>query len=236
MPLIPYVGAHYPRAFHLNLLAEDPDRCVDALLWKLAPTPPRTFVDIGAGSGFHACRYASVAERLYAVEPDPQMRRQIHGSLAMPGTPENVSVIAAGAEQLPLPDRSIDLVHARFAYFFGTADCLPGLREVRRVLRPGGSFVVIEGSNLGDFGSINRDINPKWFTDQSGVIAFWEGEGFEQHLVHTMWRVPDRATMAEALSMEHGATGAERIMEGFPGCELSLVLRMFHWRAPETQS
>ena len=55
--------------------------------------------------------------------------------------PEDISVLAAPAGHVPLADASVEIVHARFACFFGTEDCLPGLREAQRVLVPGGTIV-----------------------------------------------------------------------------------------------
>ena len=48
--------------------------------------------------------------------------------------------MAGSAERLPLPPCSVDVVHARFAYFL-TPGGDAGLAEVLRVLRPGGAFV-----------------------------------------------------------------------------------------------
>ena len=47
------------------------------------------------------------------------------------------------AQALPLPDASVDVVHARWAYFFGPG-CEPGLAELARVVRRGGTAFVID--------------------------------------------------------------------------------------------
>jgi ubiquinone/menaquinone biosynthesis C-methylase UbiE len=236
MSFHPYIGAQQPRAFALNLLATDPERRIDALLWSLVRPDGAVLLDIGAGSGHLACRYAQRAAHVFALEPDAAMRRQIHQALSADGAPENVSVLAASAESVPLAAGSVDIVHARFAYFFGTDACLPGLREAERVLKPGGSILVIEGSNLGEMGAINRVLNPAWFSDQSPILAFWERHGFAHHLVETVWRAPDRETMRIALEMEHGPDGTRRIMDHHPSCELTYLLRVFHRRAPSRAS
>ena len=48
----------------------------------------------------------------------------------------NVSIRLAAAQATGLPDSSVDVAHARWAYFFGPG-CEPGLAELERVLRPG---------------------------------------------------------------------------------------------------
>jgi ubiquinone/menaquinone biosynthesis C-methylase UbiE len=160
------------------------------------------------------------------------MRDQIEARLDEAGSPSNVSVLAGSAEAVPLPEASVDIVHARFAYFFGTRDCLPGLAEVRRVLRPGGSMFVIEASTWGEFGEVCRKHFPSAFADQRPVLDFWKQNGFAHHHVETVWRAPDREVMRFALAMDLGADGADEVMARYQGCELRCGVHVFHGRAP----
>jgi demethylmenaquinone methyltransferase / 2-methoxy-6-polyprenyl-1,4-benzoquinol methylase len=56
-----------------------------------------------------------------------------------------VKWIEADALQLPFPDQSFDLVTSAFG-FRNLADYEAGLREIRRVLRPGGEYGILEFS------------------------------------------------------------------------------------------
>ncbi len=190
-------------------------------------------LDCGAGNGLLSLRFAERARHVFALEPDHRMLAQIHGALAQAGElAGRISVLAAGAEAIPLRDASVDVVHARFAYFFGTDACLPGLSEARRVLRSGGCMVVLEGSNLGEMGRFNARLNPHAFANQEQVLAFWQRQGFaHQHLL-TTWRVPDRATMHEVFAFEWGDAKASEIVAEIPTCELSYGTHLFHWRKP----
>lgn len=82
----------------------------------------------------------SVTE-VVGVEPSASMRRAARTAVAKAPIP--VEVIDAVAEQLPLPDDSIDGV--LFAYVLCTVrDPHAALAEALRVLRPGGSIAVLE--------------------------------------------------------------------------------------------
>ena len=118
-----------------------------------------SLADIGAGGGFHACRYAGKAARVFAVEPAPEMLKQLYARLAGSGM-ANISVVAADAETIPLQSELVDVIHSRFAYFFGperetVRSCEPGLREALRLLIPGGWFFIIDNAlTTGQFAAI----------------------------------------------------------------------------------
>lgn len=82
------------------------------------------------------------------------------------------SVMTGSAERLLLPDASVDIVHARFAYFFAP-NCEPGLSELARVLRAGGAVFII-GNDLrnGTFATWLRR-SPWWAAKDADAV-----EGF----------------------------------------------------------
>ena len=81
----------------------------------------RDVLDIGCGTGFHLPRFAADAAPVHRRRAAPRPGRA--GPRGVPGPCPNVTVLAGTAQALPLPDASVDVVHARWAYFFG-----PGLR------------------------------------------------------------------------------------------------------------
>ena len=99
-------------------------------------------VELGAGTGANLAWYGDV-ERLVLVEPSPAMRRRL---AARAGDAE---VLDATAAALPLPDDSVDAVVATLV-LCSVPDLPAALAEVRRVLRPGGSLLLLEHVRAAD--------------------------------------------------------------------------------------
>ncbi len=98
----------------------------------LLPDRVTTAVDLGAGTGALARLLVDRADEVIAVEPDDRMRAVLAESL--PG----VRALAGRGESMPLPDASADAVVASSSWHW--MDPLPTLREVGRVLVPGGTL------------------------------------------------------------------------------------------------
>ena len=101
--------------------------------WALEPVRDRRPVrvaDIGAGTGKLTATLVRLGADVTAVEPDPQMLAELRR--AMPA----VRSVPGRAEEVPLPDASVDAVLAGQAmHWFDLDRALP---EIARVLRPGG--------------------------------------------------------------------------------------------------
>src|SRR4029453_15278551 len=140
----------HPDVYEQENLGVDPDGVIEAAMWSIRPWAGATVLDVGCGTGFHLPRWAERAAHVVGVEPHPPLvalaRRRVRG---LP----NVEVRAGVAQDLPVGDASVDVVHARWAYFFGPG-CEPGLVEIGRVLRTGGAaFVIDNDASRSTFGS-----------------------------------------------------------------------------------
>lgn len=94
--------------------------------------PVQVMADIGAGNGQLARLFAELAPRVYAVEPEPAMRKVASAALAHWTT---VEVRAGSAEQTTLTDHSLDLIVVGNAFHrFKPEACA----ELRRILKPSG--------------------------------------------------------------------------------------------------
>lgn len=99
-------------------------------------------LELGFGSGVNLRYYdASQVSRLYALEPDAAMLELAQKRIARAAFP--VEVLETGAESIPLPDHSVDTVLSTWT-LCTIPDVETALAEVRRVLRPEGTFVFVE--------------------------------------------------------------------------------------------
>lgn len=98
-------------------------------------------LEIGFGSGLNLPHYPERVRKLTAVDPNPGMsaaaRKRIESS------PMEVDYRLLGAEHLPLPDASFDSVVSTWT-LCSIPDVDQALREVHRLLKPGGRFFFLE--------------------------------------------------------------------------------------------
>jgi SAM-dependent methyltransferase len=181
-------------------------------------------LDIGCGAGFHLPGFAATARSVIGVEPHADLirlaRYRCRGL-------RHVTVHQATAQRLPLPDGSVDVVHARWAYFFGPG-CEPGLREVERVLAPGGAAILIDhDASIGTFATWFRREHPTYDADR--VERFWSSHGFTRTSVATRWRFSRRADLEAVLRIEFSPAVAEPMIAALPGLEIDYAANVW-WR------
>jgi SAM-dependent methyltransferase len=207
----PNQGGHVD-LYELENQALDPDGHVLAAMRARAPWAGRTLLDLGCGSGYWLPGYADEAAEVIGVEPDPRLV-----PLAAARDPR-VRVLPGSAEHIPLPAQSADVVHARFAYFFGPG-CDPGLAEVMRVLRPGGTLIVV-GNDLqaGEFAQLLRAAAGALVpVGGEQADAWWAARGADRTTVRSAWRFTSRADFEAVLRMEFPVPVADPWLAAHPG-------------------
>ena len=98
-------------------------------------------IDIGAGTGPSFGHYPPAVDHVTAIEPEPRLR-QI-ATAAARTAPVPVTVTDGLASALPVPDASFDAAVITFV-LCTVPDQDAALREIQRVLKPGGVLCFLE--------------------------------------------------------------------------------------------
>lgn len=134
-----------------------PSYPVEAVRWAL-PDHATRVLDLAAGTGKLTRPLLEMGVEVVAVEPLDEMRAEL---------PAGVTALAGSAEDIPLPDESVDAVVVGQAYhWFDPARALP---QIRRVLRPGG--------RIGLFWNTLDDSVP-WVNELAAIIEAEERASF----------------------------------------------------------
>ena len=130
----------------------------DARHELIAPLEGRV-LEIGAGTGLNLTHYPGAVTELVLVEPEEAMARQ----LEQKPEAERATVVRASAEDLPFPDAHFDAAVSTLV-LCTVPDPQAALREVRRVLKPGGRLVFIEHVRNPDpkVARWQDRVNPAW--------------------------------------------------------------------------
>ena len=145
--------------------AGNPQPFVDA-------TPGETLLDLGCGSGLDLCLYAdkiTANGKLYGLDFSQNMLAKARRSFSQVGV-ANVEFLHATANAIPLPDNSVDIVTANGIYNL-SPDKEAVMREVARVLRPGGRTIFAEIVLTSELPRDNRREISDWFRCIGGALV-----------------------------------------------------------------
>jgi demethylmenaquinone methyltransferase/2-methoxy-6-polyprenyl-1,4-benzoquinol methylase len=135
---------HYDRAGAALSFGQDP-RWRRALVAAVDPARDARVLDVATGTGMVAAALVRASGcRVVGLDQSPEMlgaaRVRIAGS---PQLRERITLIQGEAERLPFADREFDAL--TFTYLLRYVDDPPGtLRELARVVRPGGRIAALE--------------------------------------------------------------------------------------------
>lgn len=111
--------------------------------------PRQRGLDLGAGTGdltIGLLRASDASSAVVALDLAPRMLALAQRRLAALGLAARAVTVVGNGESIPLPDASVDRVVSGFT-IRNIGDLPRALREMRRVLRPGGRIVLLELSH-----------------------------------------------------------------------------------------
>ena len=214
---------HHPAVYEVENRALDPDgRLWTAILAK-HPLAGQRVLDIGCGTGFYLPKFkAEGAREVVGIEPYPQLVAAARRRTAHDPT---LQVLDGTAQHLPIASSSIDVAHARWAYFFGPG-CEPGLAELQRVMRRGGTAFIIDNDlTRSTFG---RWCRRAWAHYQPGSVErFFSSHGWVREPIDMGWRFQTRADLERVVRIEFAPELADEFLREHNGVEVDYAVNLW---------
>ena len=170
-----------------------------ALEWlrrDLRLAPDKLALEIGAGTGKFTSLLTQTGADVVAVEPVAAMLAQLAAEQP------RVRTLRAAAQDLPIASASVDaVICAQAFHWFASAECL---REIHRVLKPGGALGLIWNV---------RDQSMDWVRKLTGIMSPHEGDA--PRYDHGEWRAVFPARGFSALrerSYAHSHVGPAEVV------------------------
>lgn len=151
---------HHPRFaryYERTSQSEGERRLIEPLRRELLAQAQGVVLEIGAGTGLNFPFYEpGKVTRVEATEPDATMLSYARERQAQARVPLNLT--QARAEVLPFEDSSFDCAVATLV-FCSVGDPLRSFQEIRRVLKPGGTLLLLEHVRArGRFAALLQDL------------------------------------------------------------------------------
>jgi SAM-dependent methyltransferase len=145
-------------------------------------------LEVGAGTGLNVEHYPAGSDVTY-TEPDPHMAKRLRA--------RGVDAVEVGAEALPFADESFDTVVSTLV-LCTVPDVPASLREIRRVLAPGGRLLFLEHVRAAPGSKLERwqdRLHGPWHALAGGcncnrdLLASLAAAGFSiEDVRHEAWR------------------------------------------------
>jgi ubiquinone/menaquinone biosynthesis C-methylase UbiE len=160
---------------------------------KVVPRARGRVLEIGIGSGLNLPFYdPAKVSKIWGLDPAPEMTRM--AKRAADSLPFEVEFISLPGDEIPLEDNSVDTVLVTYT-LCTIPDTTAALRQMSRVLRPGGELIFCEHGAAPD-ADVRRwqdRLNPMWQRIGGGcnlnrsIPALIEAGGFRISNLDTMY-------------------------------------------------
>ncbi len=155
----------------------------EAAISKAYLRPEMVVADVGSGTGYVAAGIAALVKQVNVVDNSAAMLEVAKKNLSAFG---NIQYFIADGADLPFPDGSLDAVFANM-YLHHTLEPAAAIREMARVLRPGGRLVITDmdehpnawmKNDMADIWlGFKRDQLRIWYQDSDLVNVIVNGTG-----------------------------------------------------------
>ena len=175
-------------------------------LWGLKHlniSPDDVILDIGCGGGMNINRMAQSAKKVYGVDysiESVNLSKEVNQDLIREG---RVEVHEGNVMDLPFEDNSFDIVTAFETVYFWP-DIVKSFGEVKRVLKPGGMFLIgceANGTNNLAMKFFDKVVDMTFYEDND-LVGFLKSNDFKDVTVY----LRDGKNKQEIIKKEDGKT------------------------------
>jgi ubiquinone/menaquinone biosynthesis C-methylase UbiE len=126
-------------------------------------------LDVGIGSGLNLPFYGQRAREVLGLDPSPRLLARAQDAARHTQVP--VHLLEGSAERIPLADRSMDTVVMTWTGC-SIPDIRAALKEMRRVLNPGGRLLFVEHGRVPEPGVARwqERLDPLWVQVSGGCL------------------------------------------------------------------
>jgi ubiquinone/menaquinone biosynthesis C-methylase UbiE len=160
---------------------------------KVVPLAQGRVLEVGIGTGLNMPYYDKArVQQITGLDPALELHPRARQRIAAAGLP--VELVGLSAEQIPRPDASFDTVLVTYT-LCSIPDPLAALREMRRVLAPGGTLLFCEHGRAPDAAVAHWQdrLQPLWGKFAGGchlnrdIPALLDAAGFACPALHTRY-------------------------------------------------
>lgn len=130
--------------------------------------PEMVVADVGAGTGFMAAGLAPLVARVHVIDGSAAMLDVARKNLE---TCKNINFHHAEGQSIPLPDGSVEVVFANM-YLHHCPDPLKAVKEMVRILRPGGRLVITD-MDTHTYTWLKDEMADEWMGFDRAQIRSW---------------------------------------------------------------
>jgi len=197
--------------YQLLIEREDYRQNILPALQNIAPLEGRNVVELGAGTGRLTRLLSPLAKTLHAFDLSPAML-QVAATTLSPLQRRRLAV--AEHRHIPLVNHSADVIISGWSYCYlvvSHRECwekelAAGLAEIKRVLRPGGTFIILETLGTGH----ETPSVPESLAD---YFTYLENAGFQNNWIRTDFRFKSLEEASSAIGFFFGDEMAQKVID-----------------------
>jgi arsenite methyltransferase len=131
--------------------------------------PEMVAADVGAGTGFVSAGLAPLVQKVIVLDGSASMLDVARKNLSVFG--DKMEYHVADGQALPLPDASVDAAFANM-YLHHCSDPLSAIREMVRILKPGGRLVITDMDSH-PYEWLKEELADEWAGFERPQVSAW---------------------------------------------------------------